>query len=75
MKVFAIILFLLFAVVTGIFTGKNLFRKQKDELYNTKVYVYHKLKVDQQKRKIKDKAPVDRENPSGKIQKNYELQK
>ena len=75
MKVLAIILFLLFAATAGVFTGRNLFRKQKNQLYNTKVYVYHRLKLDEGHKNIFDKAPPDRENPNGEIKKNYKVKK
>ncbi len=71
MKVLAVILFLLFAVTAGVFTGKKLFIKQKEELYNTKISVYHKLKIDNQRKIITDKAPPDRANPNGEIKKTY----
>jgi len=75
MKILVIILFLLFTATAGIFTGKNLFLKQKDELYNTKVHVYQRLKIDKGHKKVLDKAPPDRQNPNGEIQKNYIVKK
>ena len=71
MKVFAIILFLLFSATAGVFTGNKLLVRQKEELYKTKVSIYHKFNIDKQRKVITDKAPPDRANPNGEIKKTY----